>query len=38
MLTDIKEEGNKSVNKLTSKNYQVYVIEDSTPPINFPQS
>ena len=36
MITEIKDEEHLSVNKLASKNYQVYVIEDSTPPINFP--
>lgn len=35
LITAVKDEEPLSVNKLASKNYQVYVIEDSTPPTNF---
>ena len=37
MITGVNEDGGPSVSKLASKNYQVYVIEDSMPPTSFPQ-
>lgn len=36
LITNIAEEEQSPKQKISAKNYQVYMIEDSTPPTSFP--